>query len=206
MNVSDPTVFVVDDDPSILKSLSRLLQAAGHTVATFTSAEDFLDDCNPDMPGCLLLDLAMPGLNGLELQKTLAARGCKRPIVFLSGRASVPSSVQAMKGGATDFLTKPVSEDTLLEAIDEAMERDAAMRRHQAEVADFRHRWASLTPRECEVAQHVMAGRLNKQIANHLGTVERTVKFHRSHVMSKLNVGSVAELVRLAERADLQND
>jgi FixJ family two-component response regulator len=203
MNARTPTVFVVDDDKSFLKGVSRLLRAAGHTVEAFASAEEFTDRCDPSMPGCLVLDLAMPSLNGLELQEALAARGCARPIVFLTGQADVPSSVQAMKHGAMDFLTKPVSEDTLLEAVGAALERDAAMRSGLTGVAEFRRRWATLTPREREVARHVVAGRLNKQIAHQLGTVERTVKFHRSHVMSKLDVSSVAELARLAERADL---
>jgi len=198
---ASPAVFLVDDDPSFLRSLTRLLRAAEYTVAPFASAAEFLRAHDPDVPGCLVLDLAMPGVNGLEVQDALAAQGVERPIVFLTGRGSVPASVQAMKRGAVDFLTKPVTESDLLGAIREAFRRDAEGRRLREERAEFRRRWDTLTPREREVLRHVVAGRPNKQTAAELGTVERTVKLHRSHLMAKLKVGSVAELVHLVERA-----
>ena len=206
MDGRGPTVFLVDDDASFRKGVSRLLSAAGLTVAAFGSAEEFLAAHEPHEPGCLVLDLAMPGLDGLELQETLEADGCDRPIVFLTGHGDIPASVRAMKHGALDFLTKPVSEDVLLAAVEAALERDAAKRRDVGEVADFRRRWATLTPRESEVARRVIAGRLNKQIAAEMGIVERTVKYHRNNAASKLKVRSVAELARLAARADLPLD
>jgi FixJ family two-component response regulator len=196
-------VFVVDDDPSFLKAVSRLLRAAGLKVAPFASADQFLLEHDPASPGCLVLDLAMPGLNGLELQEALSGRGSDRPIVFLTGTADVPMSVRAMKHGAVDFLTKPVRETALLAAVEAALRRDVANRRARDEQADLQHRWATLTPREREVLRHVIAGRLNKQIAAELGTVERTIKLHRANLMAKMKAGSVAELVRLTERAGI---
>jgi FixJ family two-component response regulator len=196
-------VFVVDDDPSFLKAVSRLLRAAGLKVAPFASADQFLLEHDAASPGCLVLDLTMPGLNGLELQEALSARGSDRPIVFLTGTADVPMSVRAMKHGAVDFLTKPVREAALLAAVEAALERDAAHRRAKDEQADLQRRWATLTPREREVLRHVIAGRLNKQIAAELGTVERTIKLHRANLMAKMKAGSVAELVRLTERAGI---
>ena len=196
-----PVVFVVDDDPSFLRGITRLLRSAGYTVAPFALAAEFLRSHDPQKPGCLVLDLAMPGVSGLELQETLAAQESERPIIFLTGRADVPSSVQAMKRGAVDFLTKPVTESVLLDAVAGAIRRDAEARAVRAARAEFRRRWDTLTPREREVLRHVVAGRLNKQIAGDLGTVERTVKLHRSHLMAKLGVGSVAELVHLVDQA-----
>jgi len=201
-----PMVFVVDDDPSFLRGITRLLRAAGLTVAPFPSAARFLEEHDPARPGCLVLDLAMPGINGLELQDALSARGSERPIIFLTGRADVPASVRALKHGAVDFLTKPVTDSTLLDAIDAAVRRDAERRRAHDEHSEFRRRLATLTPREREVLRHVVVGRLNKQIAADLGTVERTVKLHRSHLMAKLNLQSVAELVRLVERAGMPQE
>lgn len=197
------TVFLVDDDPSVLRALSRLLQAAGHQVSTFRSSEAFLAAHDPATPGCVVLDLAMPGLNGLELQKALAESGCRRPIVFVTGRGDVPSSVRAMKAGAVDFLTKPVSEEDLLAAIQRAIEQDRLMRQARAELQAIAERFSTLTPREREVLQHVVAGRLNKQIAANLGTVEKTIKVHRSRVMEKMGVHTVADLVRMAEKIEL---
>jgi FixJ family two-component response regulator len=194
------TVFLVDDDPSILRALTRLLRAGGHTVSAFRSPRDFLAQHDPAVPGCVVLDLAMPGLNGLELQTALAASGCQRPIVFVSGRGDVPSSVRAMKAGAVDFLTKPVSEEILLAAIRRAIDRDRLMRQARAERLAIGERLNTLTPREREVLQHVVSGQLNKQIAADLGTVEKTVKVHRSRVMEKMGVRSLADLVRMAER------
>lgn len=195
------TVFLVDDDPSVVRALSRLLRVAGHGVRAFRSSQEFLTDHDPAVPGCLVLDLAMPGLNGLELQNALAASGSQRPIVFVSGHGDVCSSVQAMKAGAVDFLTKPVSEENLLAAVDRAIARDRQMREAWAELQAIGARLATLTPREREVLEHVVAGRLNKQIAADLGTVEKTIKVHRSRMMEKMGVRSLADLVRIAERS-----
>jgi FixJ family two-component response regulator len=196
-----PTVFVVDDDTAVLKSLSRLLRSAGLAVATFSSPRDFLDRHDPNTPGCLVLDVAMPGLNGLELQQALMARGHERAIIFLTGHGDIPMSVKAMKRGAVDFLTKPVDDDDLLKAIRVAIEKDRLQRQAHAEVAEIQQRLATLTPREREVLHHVISGHLNKQTAADLGTVEKTIKVHRARVMEKMKVQSVAELVHLAERA-----
>jgi FixJ family two-component response regulator len=203
--MSDETaiVYLVDDDPSILRALTRLLRAGGHAVSAFRSPRDFLAQHDAAVPGCVVLDLAMPGLNGLELQAALAAAGCRRPIVFLSGHGDVPSSVRAMKAGAVDFLTKPVSELDLLAAIGRAIESDRVMRRARAELQAIGERLNTLTPREREVLRHVVSGQLNKQIAADLGTVEKTVKVHRSRVMEKMGVRSLADLVRMAERVGI---
>jgi FixJ family two-component response regulator len=203
VNDDTATVFLVDDDPSILRALTRLLGAGGHRVSAFRSPREFLAQHDAAVPGCVVLDLAMPGLSGLELQTALAAAGCQRPIVFLSGHGDVPSSVRAMKAGAVDFLIKPVSEETLLAAIQRAMDRDRLMRQARAELQAIGERLSRLTPREREVFQHVVAGQLNKQIAADLGTVEKTVKVHRSRVMEKMGVRSLADLVRMAERIGL---
>jgi len=192
-----PTVFLVDDEEPVRKAVSRLLRAENIEVAAFASPLEFLAAYDPEIPGCLLLDLQMPALNGLELQKALLGKGGVLPIVFLSGQADVPVSVQAMKLGAHDFLTKPVSDDVLLAAVRAAFAKyvqDQVKREKKAEVAT---RIASLTPREREVLSHVTTGRLNKQIADDLGTVEKTIKVHRSRVMEKMKVRSLAELVRL---------
>jgi FixJ family two-component response regulator len=203
MNTTDSTVYIVDDDPSVLKAVSRLLRTAGFNVATFSSPQRFLDHHNPTIPGCLVLDLAMPGLNGLELQQMLATSGNGRPIIFLTGRADIPASVKAMKQGAVDFLTKPVERDELVPAIQAALASDRVARQAQEEVAEIRSRLASLTPREYEVMGHVISGRLNKQTAAEIGAAEKTIKVHRARVMEKMKVKSVAELVRLAERAGI---
>ncbi len=195
-----PTVFVVDDDPAVLKSLSRLLRSAGLTVATFSSPREFLDRHDPNAPGCLVLDVAMPGLNGLELQQTLLARGHELAIIFLTGHGDIPMSVKAIQHGAVDFLTKPVNDDDLLEAVRVAIEKDRHQRQTRAEVAEIQQRLATLTPREREVLEHVVSGHLNKQTAADLGTVEKTIKVHRARMMEKMKVHSVAELVRLAGR------
>lgn len=198
-----PTVFIVDDDPAVLKSLSRLLRAARLTAVTFSSPQDFLARHDASLPGCLVLDVAMPGLNGLELQQGLLASGHELPIIFLTGHGDIPMSVQAMKRGAVDFLTKPVNDDDLLKAIHVAFEQDRLQRQARAAVAEIRQRVASLTPREREVFDHVIAGHLNKQTAADLGTTEKTIKVHRARVMEKMQVQSVAELVHLAERAGI---
>ena len=198
-----PTVFVVDDYAPGRRSISRLLQAAGFAVTAFASAEEFLAQYDPETPGCLVLDLAMPAVSGLELQGMLADRGSLLPIIFLTAHGDIPKSVQAMKRGATDFLTKPVNDEDLLAAVRAAIEKHRALRRDQAELSEIRARLATLTPREREVLEYVVAGKLNKQIAGDLGTVEQTVKIHRAHVMQKMRVQSVAELVRITERCGI---
>jgi FixJ family two-component response regulator len=197
------TVFIVDDDAGVLKALSRLLRAKGYAVRPYTSPQDFLAEHDATVPGCVVLDVAMPGLNGLELQKKLDVEGRSRPIVFLTGRADIPTSVRAMKAGAIDFLTKPVRDKELLAVIAHAEELDAKTRRRYAELDAITAKLVTLTPREREVLTHVVAGRLNKQIAHDLGTVEKTIKVHRSRIMEKLGVRTVADLVRMAEKAGI---
>jgi FixJ family two-component response regulator len=198
-----PTVFVVDDYAPGRRSISRLLQAAGFAVTAFASAKEFLAQYDPQASGCLVLDLAMPAVSGLALQGILADRGSLLPIIFLTAYGDIPKSVQAMKLGASDFLTKPVNDEDLLAAVRVAIEKHRALRREQAELSEIRARLATLTPREREVLEYVVAGKLNKQIAGELGTVEQTVKIHRAHVMQKMRVQSVAELVRMTERCGI---
>jgi len=200
MSSSTPTVFVVDDDDSVRKAIERVLRSAGLAVLTFASAQDYLERYDPDAYGCLVLDLSMPGMTGLELQEALTKTGAAPPIIFLTGNAGVPDSVHAMKHGAIEFLTKPVDEGTLIDAVRIAFERDRMDRVLRAELAEFRQRLATLTPRESEVLSYVVSGKLNKQIADELGTVEKTIKVHRARVMDKMRVRSLAELVRLAVR------
>lgn len=199
-----PTVFLVDDEPEVLKAVARLLRAEGFPVAAFSSPREFLDQVDPDAPGCLVLDMSMPGVSGLEVQRELEERGCVLPVIFLTGRADVPDTVRAMKGGASDFLTKPVEDEELLAAVRGALARDAATRRERAEVASILARLGTLTPREREVLEHVVAGELNKQVAGRLGTVEKTIKVHRARVMEKMKAASLADLVRLAQRAGVR--
>ena len=199
-----PTIFVVDDDPAALTGLSRLLRSAGFAVATFSSPREFLDRHDPGAPGCLVLDVAMPELDGLELQQVLAAGGHAPSIVFLTGHGDIPKSVRAMKAGAVDFLTKPVQDADLLEAVRAAIEEDRLQRQARADAAEIAQRLATLTPREREVLEHVIAGQLNKQAAADLGIGEKTIKVHRGRIMKKMKVRSVAELVRLAERAGIR--
>ena len=198
-----PTVFVVDDYAPGRRSISRLLRAAGFAVTAFASAEEFLAQYDPQTSGCLVLDLAMPAVSGLELQGILADRGSLLPIIFLTAHGDIPKSVQAMKRGASDFLTRPVNDEDLLAAVRVAIEKHRALRGEQAELSEIRARLATLTPREREVLEYVVAGKLNKQIAGELGTVEQTVKIHRAHVMQKMRVQSVAELVRITERCGI---
>jgi len=193
-----PTVFLVDDDPAVLKGLARLLRSVGQASASFSSAREFLERYDPAAPGCLVLDVAMPGLDGLALQAALVAHGRDLPIIFLTGKGNIPMSVRAMKRGAVDFLTKPVNVDDLLPAIRSAIEQDRRGRQARAEIAEIKERLARLTPRERQVLDHVIAGQLNKQTAAELGTVEKTIKVHRGRIMEKMKVHSVAELVRLA--------
>lgn len=196
------TICIVDDDPAVRRGLARLFHSAGLATAVFASARELLE-LETIPPGCLVLDVAMPGLNGLELQQALAARGNPLPVIFLTGQGDLPMGVQAMKRGAVDFLTKPVNDTELLQAVQTALERDRIARRARAEVADIVQRLATLTPREREVMVHVLAGQPNKVTAAELGTVEKTIKVHRARVMEKMQVQSVAELVRLTERAGL---
>jgi len=200
MTSAVPTVFVVDDDAAVRKSLSRLLRSVPFTVMTVGSPQEFLEQYDPSAPGCLILDVAMPGLNGLELQEALAAKGSPPPIIFLTGHGDIPMSVQAMKQGAFDFLTKPVNDEDLIQAVHSALKRDGIARQSRKELDDIQGRLETLTPREREVLTHVVTGQLNKQIAWDLGTVEKTIKVHRARVMEKMKVQSVAELVRLTER------
>jgi FixJ family two-component response regulator len=191
---------VVDDDPSVLRALTRLLSAAGFQARAFPSPAAFLQAHDPVTPGCLVLDVALPGLDGLELQQALAVSDCARPVVFITGRGDIPTSVRAMKGGAVDFLTKPVNDTELLEAVRKAIEVDRLARTARLELDALRQCLATLTQREREVLAQVVAGRLNKQIAADLGTVEKTIKVHRARIMAKMAVGSLADLVRIAER------
>jgi len=201
MNDLATTVFVVDDELSVRQALVRLLRLARLNVAAFSSAEAFLECYDPGTPGCLVLDLAMPGLNGLELQEALTGRGSSLPIIFLTGHGDLPSGVMAMKRGAVDFLTKPADANDLIETVRGAIEKDRVTRQTRAELTEIQRRFATLTPREHEVLCQVVCGKLNKQIAADLGTTEKTIKVHRARVMEKAKVGSLAELVMLAQRA-----
>jgi FixJ family two-component response regulator len=192
-------VFVVDDDRSFRRSLERLLRIAGYQTQSFASAEEFLHKQHPELPSCLVCDIRMPGLSGLDLQRQLGRDGSRQiPIIFITGHGDIPMSVRAMKAGAFEFLTKPFCEQALLNAIKEALQCDRIARQIELGLVDLRMRYQSLTPREREVMSYVIAGLLNKQIAAKLHTVEKTIKFHRANIMEKMNAGSVAQLVRLA--------
>ena len=197
MGSAQGCVSVVDDDALVLRSLGRLLQSAGYAVQTFSSAEDFLVYPDDGAPGCIVVDLSMPDLSGLELQQALVKKQDRRPVVFISGRGTVATSVDAMKAGAVDFLTKPIDETTLLGAVRAAIEKDRAAREARSARVAIEDRLATLTPREHDVLQLVVAGRLNKQIGAELGTAEKTVKVHRARMMRKMQVDSLADLVRL---------
>jgi FixJ family two-component response regulator len=198
------TVYLVDDDPGVLKALSRLLRARDYDVKPYSSPQLFLEEHDAAVPGCAVLDVSMPDLDGLELQRALtASAGSHRPVVFITGKGDIPTSVRAMKAGAIDFLTKPVKDKDLFEAISRAEARDAQSRRLHAELESIQAKIETLTPREREVLVHVVAGRLNKQIAGDLGTVEKTIKVHRSRMMEKLGIRTVADLVRMAGKLDL---
>lgn len=196
-------VYVVDDDESVREGLSSLLRSAGFRVELFSSAQAFLDRPGDPCPGCLVLDVSLPGLSGLELQARLAGRQAALPIIFITGHGDIPMSVRAMKAGAAEFLTKPFSDRVLLDAVELALEKSRAAWRDRAALAELEGRYESLTPREREVLAHVVAGRLNKQIAGDLGTSEVTVKVHRGRVMEKMQAASVADLVKMAGRLAL---
>src|SRR5208283_970107 len=200
MKAPAATVFVVDDSPEVRLALSRLLAAAGYLVQTFESAGRFLDEHDADAPGCLLLDICLPGLSGMELQRALDGSPRTRPIIFLTGMGDIQTSVMAMKAGAVDFLTKPVDTARLIAAIEQAMQRDAEQRLKRSIRNDIEQRLKKLTPREREVMAHVIRGCLNKQIAAELGTGDKAVKVHRARMMSKMGVRSVPELIYLMMR------
>ena len=207
MSEIEGTVFVVDDDASVRRSTERLVRAAGFAVRTFGDGQEFLRfiaATHVDGPACVVLDVQLPGPSGLDLQRELARTGTRIPIVFVTGRGSIPMSVRAIKEGATEFLTKPVRARDLLEAVRAALSADRALNEERREQAALRESYARLTPREREVMRHVVAGLLNKQIAGELAASERTVKFHRAHVMEKMQAGSIAELVRMAARLGLE--
>jgi FixJ family two-component response regulator len=199
-----PIIHVVDDDASFRTALTRLLRAAKYDVRSYSSAAEFIDAVPGRQPGCVLLDLRMPEASGFDVQRWLATTAEPLPIIFLSGHGDIPASVQAMKDGAVDFLTKPVKRDTLLRAIENALARDGSERKARAILRDLRERYETLTPREREVFAHVVGGKLNKQIAFDLGTTERTIKAHRASIMDKLNVESVADLARMAQDLSIE--
>ena len=204
-NKPDAAIAIVDDDPSAREGLEALIRSAGWKVEAFASAQEFLGRPGAKAPRCLILDLQLPGLSGLDLQKRMAELGLEIPIVFLTGHGDIPASVQAMKAGAVEFLTKPFDEDTLLRAIEEAVARDRRTREQQEQIRELRERYESLTAREQQVMREVVSGLLNKQVAARLNITEFTVKIHRGHVMRKMRADSLPDLVRMAETLGIRS-
>ena len=202
---AEPIVFVIDDDPSVRRAIRRLIGSVGLQVELFGSAREFLHSRRPDAPSCLVLDIRLPGISGLDFQCELAAANIHIPIIFITAHGDIPMTVRAMKAGAVEFLTKPFHDQDLLDAIHVALERDRAKRKQEAGIATLLQRWESLTPREREVLPLVVSGLLNKQIAAEIGTSETTVKVHRGQLMRKMGADSLAALVRLAERIGIPN-
>ena len=205
MTEEKPIVYVVDDDPSVRKALERLLRSAGHEAKTFASAFEFLESDHLDAPGCLVLDIKMPKVSGLELQDRLAEKGISFPIIFITGHGTVPASVKAFKGGAMDFLQKPFKDREILGAVSRGIEKHRRLRQEQKEMETLRSRLENLTPREREVFRFVVTGMLNKQVAFDLGTTEKTIKVHRGRVMEKMGAQSLADLVRFAEKLGIRS-
>jgi FixJ family two-component response regulator len=206
MNEAAPIVFVVDDEPAVCISLTRLLRTVGLEARTYASAQEFLLCERPDAPGCLVLDVRLPGLSGLDLQQELTAAKIDLPVIFITGHGDIPMSVRAMKAGAVEFLTKPFREQELLEAIHRGIEQNRVMRQNSAELRILQGRYALLTPREREVFPRVTRGLLNKQIAAELGTSEKTIKVHRGQVMQKMKAASLAHLIQMAEKLGVSSN
>jgi FixJ family two-component response regulator len=206
MSEAGPVVFVVDDDPSVRRAIKRLVESVGLRVELFGSAQEFLGRERPDSPNCLVLDIRLPGMSGLDFQRELAEAGVHIPIVFITGHGDIPMTVRAMKAGAVEFLTKPFRDQDLLDAIQQGLERDRTRRAQEAEVAKLRERFASLTPGERKVLPLVVSGRPNKQIAAEIGTSEATVKVHRSQLMRKMAADSLPELVRMSEKMGISGE
>lgn len=200
MKKAEQVVLVIDDDPSMCMAIRDLIEAVGLTCQTFGSGEEFLEAALPDLPGCLILDVRLPGLSGLNLQRELSARKIQFPIIFITGHGDIPMTVQAMKAGAVEFLTKPFRDQDLLDAVEQATERDRLARSQRMEIGELEERSETLTPREREVMRLVVAGLLNKQIATELSISEKTVNVHRSQIMQKMRAESLAELVRMDEK------
>ena len=200
MNQPLSIVFVIDDDDSVRRALQRLIRSVGLRVELFGSAHEFLERDRPNIPNCMILDIRLPGMSGLDFQRRLAEAKIHIPIIFITGHGDIPMTVRAMKAGAVEFLTKPFNDQDLLDAIQHALEQDRVRRQQEAEIATLRERFESLTPREQEILPRVVSGLLNKQIAGEIGTTEATVKVHRSQLMRKMGSKSVADLVRMAER------